>query len=322
MLRLVAQPVFGNTAPYIFYILPIMATGAYGGFGPGLSATTSSAFVVIFVFLGGHVLPFPDAAYLFLFLLDGLCISWLGEQMSLALRAAAEADSKAEAARERERTILNSVSDAFGSLDENWQFVHANEKLALLTGHAAGELLGKQVWEVWPELAGSPAKEDLERAFQEKLAVRVETFMRQLGRWYETSAYPQACGLSLFTHDITDRKLAEKVLREAEERFRLAPEAARIGTWTYDLATRYISWSSELEQIFGVAPGSFAGTEEAFFCVIHPEDSGKVREVITRAAEQRGPYEVEFRYRHANGQTRWMLSRGKVYSGGGGGLPG
>src|SRR5215470_18958651 len=43
-------------------------------------------------------------------------------------------DSEAAAARERERTILNSVSDAFGSVDEEWQFVHANENLARLTG--------------------------------------------------------------------------------------------------------------------------------------------------------------------------------------------
>src|SRR3989442_9064107 len=71
-LRLLAQPIFGNTVPYIMYILPIMGAATFGGFAPGLFATIASTLVMVFVFLGGHVLAFPDAPYLFLFLLDGL----------------------------------------------------------------------------------------------------------------------------------------------------------------------------------------------------------------------------------------------------------
>jgi hypothetical protein len=102
-------------------------------------------------------------------------------------------------------------------------------------GRPLGDVLGKPVWDIWPELAEAPVKQELQRALQERIPVRLEVFMPRLGHWYETSAYPQACGLSLFSHDITDRKHAEQSLRESEERLRLAPEAARIGTWTYDL---------------------------------------------------------------------------------------
>ena len=136
--------------------------------------------------------------------------------------------------------------------------------------------------------------------------------MPRLGCWYETSAYPQARGLSLFSLDITDRKHAEEILREAGDRLRLAPEAARIGIWTWDVAKHRFTCSSELEQIFGVARGASAGIEEAFFCLIHPEDRDEAREVVTRSIEQRSPYEMQFRYRHASGETRWMLSRGNV----------
>lgn len=294
--------------------MPIIATAAYGGLTPGLFATISSALLLVIVFLGRRVFTSPDAPYFITFLLDGLCISWLGQQMSLAMRASAKAASAAEVSRERERTILNSVSDAFGSVDENWRFVHANARLATLTGHPLVELLGKQAWEAWPELAETPAREELERARRDQVPVRVEVFMPRLGCWYETSAYPQACGLSLFSRDITDRKRAEEILREAEERLRLAPEAARMGVWTYDLATRRIICSSELEQIFGVTPESFVATERALFRLVHREDRVKARDVIARAIEQRSPYEMQFRYRHATGETRWMLSRGKVCS--------
>jgi PAS domain S-box-containing protein len=313
-LRLFIQPIFGNAAPYTFYILPIIATAAYGGLMPGLFATTLSALVLVIAFLGRHVLFGADAVYFVVFLLDGVSISWLGERMSRAIRTAARARSETADAMERERRILNSVSDAFGAVDENWRFVHANEKLATLTGQPLGELPGKPAWEVWPELAEPPVREELERALRDQTSARVEVFMPRLDRWYETNAYPQPHGLSLFSLDITDRKQAEEVLREAGDRLRLAPEAARIGIWTWDVAKHRFICSSELEQIFGVSTGSSADIEEAFFGLIHPEDRDEAREVVTRAIEQRRPYEMQFRYRHASGETRWMLSRGNVCS--------
>ena len=320
-LKFLAQPIYGNAAPYIMYILPIMAAAAYGGFSPGLFTTILSTAVIVFIFLGRRALVFPEATYLFLFLLDGLYISWLGERMRLAMRAADQAQDEAAIARDRERTILNSISDGFGALDGNWQFVHANAQLATLTRLPAGELLGKRLWDAWPELAESPARQQLERAFHQQVPVRIEVFLPRLNCWCETCAYPQERGLSLFSHDITDRKQAERLLRESEERLRLAPEAGRIGTWTFNLAERRIAWSAELEQIFGLAPGSFAGTEQAFLELVHPEDRLQVRNAVIHAIAQRSQCETEFRYLHAGGQTRWMLGRGCVYNDASG-LPG
>jgi K+-sensing histidine kinase KdpD len=102
-LRLLFLMIFGSTTPYAFYILPIIATAVYGGLIPGLFATISSALVLAIAFLGGHALSRRDALYFFLFLLDSLFISWLGGQMSLAIRSAARANSETEDVPEPER---------------------------------------------------------------------------------------------------------------------------------------------------------------------------------------------------------------------------
>ncbi len=159
------------------------------------------------VFLGRYPLARPDATYFVIFLIDGLAISWLGGRMSSAVpRTVGVARRETEGALERERAILNSISDAFGSLDENWQFLHANERFAALTGQPLDQLAGKKVWDVWPELTEASVREELERAVREQIPTRVEVFMPRAQRWYETSAYPLARGLSLFSRDITDRK--------------------------------------------------------------------------------------------------------------------
>jgi K+-sensing histidine kinase KdpD len=102
-LRLLFQMIFGNTTPYTFYILPVIATAAYGGLVPGLFATISSALVLAIAFLGRQELSPRDALYFFLFLVDSLFISWLGERMSLTLRAAARTNSETEDFPEPER---------------------------------------------------------------------------------------------------------------------------------------------------------------------------------------------------------------------------
>jgi PAS domain S-box-containing protein len=314
MMGLMGQPVFGKIPPYLIYILPVMAAAAYGGFAPGLLATGSSAVAIVVVFQAGSIgHALGSTIFLILFGLDGLAISWIGEQMRVSIQTAANAQRQALVARERQERILNSISDAFGALDADLRFTYTNQNLAAAANQAQNELLGKQIWEVFPELAESGPREALRRAFLERVAINFEILVSRLSRWYEISAYPLDAGLSLFCRDMTERKEAERLLQEGEERLRFAPEAAMIGTWTHDLQQNRFLWSRELERIFGLCPGSFAETEQAFFELIHPEDREPVRQAFARAIKEQGLFEVEFRYFHAGGETRWMLGRGSGY---------
>ncbi|TKB90615.1 MAG: hypothetical protein E8D40_12825 [Nitrospira sp.] len=71
--------------------------------------------------------------------------------------------------------------------------------------------------------------------------------------------------------------------------------AAQIGTWEWDSHTNRVLWSSETEQIFGIPPGSFDGTYETFFALIHPDDRQRLGTAIAKAVEDRAPYRVEHR---------------------------
>ncbi len=115
--------------------------------------------------------------------------------------------------------------------------------------------------------------------------------------------------------DITERKRADESRRRSEEMLRLATDAAGIGTWTRDLATDVVSWSPQLERVFGVAPGEFAGTEEAFFAFVHPDDRALIASHIERAIAQSRDFEFEFRFRPGSGsEWRWMISRGRAFA--------
>ena len=84
-------------------------------------------------------------------------------------------------------------------------------------------------------------------------------FVPRVNRWYETSVYPLESGLSLCSRDITARRDAERVLRESEERLRLAPEATMVGTWTNDLQDDRLVWSAELGRSSAFLPNRSPG---------------------------------------------------------------
>ena len=313
MVALLAEPVFGAVPPYVVYILPVMAAAAYGGLMPGLTATTASILAIISVFLRHEVLDFSSELFLLLFLLDGLGISWLGEKMRTAMRISQRAQKEALDAHKSQQRILSSISDAFGALDVHWRFTYANLSLASLAGQTPEELVGEEVWAMIPAFCEAGPEQALKRALKTRTSATFEMFVPRVNRWYETSVYPLESGLSLCSRDITARRDAERVLRESEERLRLAPEATMVGTWTNDLQDNRLVWSAELARIFGLSPESFTGTEEAFFELIHRDDRSTVQEAFARCKQDQAPFETEFRYSQGAEETRWMLVRGRGY---------
>ena len=106
---------------------------------------------------------------------------------------------------------------------------------------------------------------------------------------------------------------AMESLRGSEERLRLAVEAAQMGLWEWDMVSNRVTWDARKYDVFGLAYGSFAGTKEAFFELVHPDDRPMLAMAITRAVEDGAPYHNEFRIVAPSGQTRWIANLGQVY---------
>jgi len=86
--------------------------------------------------------------------------------------------------------------------------------------------------------------------------------------------------------------------------------AAQVGTWEWDGRTNRVTWSSETEQIFGLPPGSFEGTYQGFFTLVHPDDRQRLSVAIANAVEDRTPYRIEHRIITPAGSLRWVACCG------------
>jgi PAS domain S-box-containing protein len=112
--------------------------------------------------------------------------------------------------------------------------------------------------------------------------------------------------------DVTDQKRTEDALRESEERLRLAHQAARIGTFEWNIKTGVNIWSPELEAMYGIAPGTFACTQPAWENLVHPEDRVGAIAAVQRAFETGEPTEDEWRVIWPDGSVHWLFGRFQV----------
>jgi PAS domain S-box-containing protein len=112
--------------------------------------------------------------------------------------------------------------------------------------------------------------------------------------------------------DITERKKADRMIKESEERLRLALDAGQIGVWDWDVLVNKINWTREVHQIHGLDYGDFSGSIKEYEKLIHPEDRDLVRHELAEALKGNKLYQMEFRIIRPSGEVRWLSTKAQV----------
>ncbi|MDZ8055472.1 MAG: ATP-binding protein [Aulosira sp. ZfuVER01] len=214
ILTLILQPVLDKSRLVIFFAA-VAVSNWYGGFKPGLLATILAVLVSDFFFIPPiySVTPtsWENITQLFVFVFVSVLINSLNTELRIARNRSQASLVKAEAARKEVTNILESITDAFISFNNQWCCIYINEQALRLLHKTRDELIGKQVWEeVFPHVFGDLAYQELHRAVNEQTTLVFEDFAHSIGIWLEIHAYPSANGLALYFRDISDRKQAEE----------------------------------------------------------------------------------------------------------------
>jgi PAS domain S-box-containing protein len=124
----------------------------------------------------------------------------------------------------------------------------------------------------------------------------------------------QPIGLATVSRNITDRKQAEEIVRQSEERSRLAIRVAQLGLWRYDPNTDSVELDERMRQIWGEPENTVALALSQVIERIHPDDRARVTSAI-RAALDPGlpaPYEIDYRIVWNDGRERWLSANGQA----------
>ncbi len=112
--------------------------------------------------------------------------------------------------------------------------------------------------------------------------------------------------------DTTERRAAEARLALSEARLTEAQRTAHVGSFEWEISSDVVTWTDELHRIYGLEPGQFGGTVEAFLAKVYPEDVELTRRVVFEAWRKPGPFSYDHRIVRADGSIRSLHTRGDV----------
>jgi len=225
---------------------------------------------------------------------DGRVIRMAGSLQSVMDRRQAE-----EAIRRSEQ-LLQSVADSTTAViyvkDTAGRYLLINRRFEQIFGLSAEDIIGHTDHDLFPrEIADGFRANDVEVLSRNATIEYEETAPHTDGLHtyisiklplHDQAGVPYAiCGVST---DITERKRVEQVLRSHESQLGLALKAVDVGTWSWDIVTGRVFWSSRVGRIFGGAEEARALTVTDWLSQVHPDDRDGFADSLRRVKEQQG----------------------------------
>ena len=323
-LRWHLMPVLGDRALYSTFFPSVLIAAYFGGFWPGLLVTILCAgianyFLIEPLFTLG-VKGTGDAVGLVLFAITGTFISGLYESLHRAQRRIVAAERlRAEEIEERFSRLAENIHEIFWIRDARAdRLIYVSPGYEELSGRTRQSLYDQP--RTWAESVHPNDRDRMvEYMEQHKRGVFTDGEFRVVRpdgtvRWVRSRAFPiketdgTLARIAGLAEDITERKRTEEALRESEHRWRSLTEALPQLVWsaTPDGACDY--FSTQWTQYTGVPESELLGWR--WLEVLHPDDCEPTRRHWKDSVAGRGPYDVEYRVRRADGVYRWFKTRG------------
>ena len=142
-----------------------------------------------------------------------------------------EAEEALREAKERTANILEGIAESFYSLDEQWRFEMINTAAERAPfGRPASELLGKVIWEEFPNLVGTYIHQHYLDAARDRSMHHYIAQSPLNKQWYEVFMQGWKGGVDVYLRDITERKQMEDQLKHEATRAMILSDISKMFT--------------------------------------------------------------------------------------------
>lgn len=226
-----------------------------------------------------------------------------------------QAEEALRISEENYRSLVETSDNAIAVLNWEGKVLYANPSGMLIWEDP--HIVGKMVHELFPKEIADRYLAVIQDVIQYQVVNvnEIKTYIKGREMWFQVSMMPlknsdgSVNTLLLNAWDLTERKRAENLLKQSEERFRLMAENIEEGFWITDpISNGEIYLSPATERIFGRSIEELMQTQNAFLESILPEDRPQVLEKLE--IQKRGkPTSMEYRIQRADGKVRWVWDR-------------
>ena len=329
-LRSALDPVLGDVAPLVLFLIPVAVAAWFGGLWPGLTATGLGLAAGLTLFPPDrfprvhHGMAFAVVARGVPFVCVGGTISLMAAQLEAARGRAQAAAERARRAEDLQRRTFASVTDfAIFTTDLDGRITSWNPGAERTFGYAEAEALGQASAMVFtPEdrAGGAPERERSTaasdgRARDERWHVR-----RDGGRFFASGILTPlrdgagaVVGFTKVARDVTEQHATKQALVDAQRRSASALLAGDMGTYEWDVSADQVHGDENFNRIFAPDRNPDGTTPvAAYTAAIHAGDRDRVGRQIAASVSTGADFESEYRITLVGRPERWVLARGRM----------
>lgn len=181
-------------------------------------------------------------------------------------------------AHRRTESVLANVSDAHVLFDRQWRYVYVNDAATQAIGRPREQIIGRTLWELYPDIVGTELDRQYRRAMEERLPVALEFHYLKPDSWWENRFSPLPGGLAVFATNITERKRAESEHARLAAIVRSSDDAI-IGI---TLGGIIVSWNEGAARMYGYTAEEIVGC--SISRLIPPDQPDELSGILLRLA--------------------------------------
>jgi hypothetical protein len=184
-------------------------------------------------------------------------------------------------------TTLESATDGFLALDQEWRFTYINQRAERILQQSRTVLLGHNIWEVFTEGFHSVFDEEFHLAMKRQMAVEFEAYYSPLRIWLAIHAVPSEDGLAVYLRNISDLKQGEEQLIELNNSLeqRVRDRTAELEHVNQQLQQKLLE-HQQTEAALQVSQARFAGILEIASDAIIASDANQQIILFNHGAER------------------------------------
>jgi len=167
-----------------------------------------------------------------------------------------QSDELLREAHRRTESILASVADTHIVFDRQWHYTYVNDAAVRAIGRSREEIVGRTLWELYPDIVGTDLERQYRRAMEDRVAVAFEFHYLTFDSWWDNRFNPVPEGLAVFATDITERKRAEAERAQLAAIVRSSDDAIIAET----LDGIILSWNQGAERMYGYTTEEIVGS--------------------------------------------------------------
>ncbi len=212
--------------------------------------------------------------------------------------------------------FLDLVSDGVILMDAELRVLYFNATAERLLGRERVQIIGRNLFEAFPEARGSIFEQHYTRAAKERITSTFEVYFdtEPYVGWYRVNAVPTEAGVAAFFQVVTEQVDAKQALRISNEQLALAMDAGNQGLWDWNLAEDTVFFNESYYTMLGYERDEFPPSYATWEALLHPDDRESAVAIVQQTLRPTGGDDMaqEFRLQTKDGGWRWIYTKGRV----------